>query len=94
MDDLRRLLQYVRPYWLLFIFAVTAMFLGALFETATMALLVPIFDQFLSAPGVESKTLFDLSSLVPRDSWYRAWIVISALLIGFTVLKGVSGRPL
>ena len=94
MDDLKRLLKYVRPYWLIFIFAIIAMFLGALFETATMALLVPIFDQFLAVPGVKSKTLFDLSSLVPRDNWYKAWIVISALLIGFTLLKGVSGRPL
>ncbi len=90
MNDFKRLLKYVRPYWLIFVLAVIAMFLGALFETATMALLVPIFNQFLPVAGVKSKTLFDLSSLVPRDDWFKAWMVISALLVGFTALKGVA----
>ncbi len=90
MNDLKRLLKYVRPYWPIFIFAVTAMFLGALFETATMALLVPIFNQFLPVAGVKSKTLFDLSSLIPRDDWFKAWMVISGLLVGFTALKGIA----
>src|SRR5205085_899565 len=90
MRDLQRLLKYVRPYWLLFAFALLAMLLGAVFETATGAMLVPIFNQFLGDPTQKSKTLFDLSSLVPRDDWYRAWLVISALLLSFTVLKGVA----
>lgn len=90
MNDLKRLLLYVRPYWLIFVFAVVAMFLGALFETATMALLVPIFNQFLPVAGVKSKTLFDLSSLIPRDDWFKAWYTISGLLIGFTFLKGIA----
>jgi subfamily B ATP-binding cassette protein MsbA len=88
MKDLRRLLKYVRPYWLTFTGAMVAMVLTATFETATGALLVPVFDQFL--PGKESKTLFDLNSLVPRDDWFKAWIVISALLFAFTILKGIS----
>ena len=66
------------------------MILGAVFETATMALLAPIFDQFLSAPGTKSKTLFDLSNLIPRDNWYRAWMMISVCLISFTILKGIA----
>ena len=90
MNDFKRLLNYVRPYWLVFLFAVIAMFLGALFETATMALLVPIFNQFLPIAGAKSKTLFDLSSLIPRDDWFRAWMVISGLLVGFTALKGIA----
>ena len=90
MNDFRRLLKYVRPYWLIFLFAVIAMFLGALFETATMALLVPIFNQFLPVAGVKSKTLFDLSSLIPRDDWFKAWMVISGLLVAFTTLKGIA----
>ena len=90
MNDLRRLLKYVRPYWGLFLFALIAMLLGAVFETATGALLVPIFNQFLGDPTQKSKTLFDLSSLIPRDNWRGAWVAISALLITFTVLKGVS----
>ncbi|HEV7699146.1 MAG TPA: ABC transporter transmembrane domain-containing protein [Pyrinomonadaceae bacterium] len=90
MKDLARLLKYVRPYWGIFVFALLAMLLGAVFETATGALLVPIFNQFLGEPSVKSKTLFDLNSLIPRDDWYRAWIAISALLLTFTVLKGIA----
>ena len=56
----------------------------AVFETAIGALLVPIFDQFL--PGAQrSKTLFDLHSLIPRDDWFRAWVVIASLVV-FTIL--------
>ena len=90
MKDLQRLLKYVRPYWLIFVLALVAMLLGAVFETAIGAMLVPIFNQFLGDPNQKSKTLFDLSSLVPRDDWYHSWMVISALLISFTVLKGVA----
>ena len=90
MDDLKRLLRYVRPYWGTFLLALIAMVLGAVFETATGALLVPIFDQFLQDPATKTKTLFDLNSLVPRNDWFRAWIAISVMLITFTVLKGVA----
>ena len=69
--------------------AVIAMILGALFETALGALLVPIFNQFLPNVG-KSKTLFDLSSLIPRDDWFRAWEVIAALMLGLTILKGIA----
>ena len=67
-----------------------AMVLMAVFETATGALLVPLLDQFSPIPATESKTLFDLNSLIPRDDWYRAWIVISLLLVGFTIAKGFA----
>src|SRR6185369_16877734 len=83
-------IRYVRPYWMVFAAALIAMALTALFETAIGALLVPVFDQFLQVPGVESKTLFDLNSIIPRDDWYKAWIAISTLLLGFTLLKGVA----
>ena len=89
MKDLQRLLKYVRPYWLTFVAAVVAMVLTATFETATGALLVPVFDQFLPT-GQRSRTLFDLNSLVPQNNWFAAWIAISLLLLAFTVLKGVS----
>jgi ATP-binding cassette, subfamily B, bacterial MsbA len=90
MKDLKRLLKYLRPYWLIFAIAAVAMFLGAIFETATGALLVPIFDQFSGNPAQESKTLFDLNSLIPRNDWFRAWVMISALLLGFTIVKGIA----
>jgi len=89
MKELTRLLKYVRPYWLIFVLALVAMVFGAAFETATGALLVPIFDQFKFTAG-KSKTLFDLSSLIPRNDWFRAWLAISGLLISFTLLKGVA----
>ncbi len=90
MNDFKRLLKYVRRHWLTFVFALIAMILVAVFETAAGALLVPIFDQFLPNPAKESKTLFDLHSLIPRDNWYRAWIAISALLAAFTICKGIA----
>lgn len=90
MNDFKRLLHYVRPYWATFTLAMIAMVLMAVFETATGALLVPLLDQFSPIPATESKTLFDLNSLIPRDDWYRAWIVISLLLIVFTIAKGFA----
>ena len=89
MNEFKRLLKYVRPFWLTFVFAITAMILVAVFETATGALLVPIFNQFI--PGAQrSPTLFDIQSLIPQDNWLSAWIAISALLITFTVFKGIA----
>jgi len=90
MNEFLRLLKYVRPHWLTFLFAFAAMILVAAFETATGALLVPIFDQFLPNAAKESKTLFDLNSLIPRDNWFHAWIVISGLLLTFTICKGIA----
>ncbi|MEO5857527.1 MAG: ABC transporter transmembrane domain-containing protein [Pyrinomonadaceae bacterium] len=90
MQDFKRLLKYVRPHWLKFTVAIIAMVLVAAFETATGALLVPIFDQFLPPAAGDTQTLFDLNSLVPRDDWYRAWLVISGLLLSFTICKGIA----
>ena len=90
MDDLKRLLRYVRPYWLTFLVAVIAMVMVAVFETAIGALLVPIFNQFTQNPTLDSKTLFDLNSFIPHHDWYKAWLAIAGLLIAFTVLKGIA----
>ncbi len=90
MKDLKRLLKYVRPYWGIFLLAVVAMILGAVFETAIGAMIVPIFDQFLQTTTTKTKTLFDLNSLIPRDDWFRAWMMIAGLLLSFTILKGIA----
>lgn len=90
MNEFTRLLQYVRPHWLTFLFAVIAMVLVAVFETATGALLVPIFNQFTPISGAASKTLFDLQKYIPSDDWYQAWLAISVMLLSFTVLKGIA----
>ena len=47
MEDFKRLLNYVRPHWPAFVFALIAMVLVAVFETLIGVLLVPIFDQFI-----------------------------------------------
>lgn len=62
----------------------------AAFETAIGGLLVPLFDQMLPVSSVDTKTVFDLNSLIPRDDWYKAWLVIAGLLLLFTVCKGVA----
>lgn len=90
MNDFRRLLKYVRPHWLTFVFALVTMVLVAVFETAAGALLVPIFGQFLPNAVGNSKTLFDLHKLIPQDPWYEAWLAISLLLLTFTICKGIA----
>lgn len=90
MNEFRRLLEYVRPHWLMFIFAIVAMIFVAIFETATGALLVPIFGQFLPSAVGQSETLFDLQRFIPREPWYNAWLAISVMLLSFTILKGIA----
>lgn len=90
MSDFRRLLNYVRPFWPSFLLAFAAMFAVAVFETATAALLAPIFDQFIPEGSRQAKTLFDLHSLIPKNDWFRAWLVISGLLLSFTLLKSFA----
>src|SRR5215204_871398 len=90
MSEFARLLQHVRPHWLTFVFALIAMLLVAVFETATGALLVPIFDQFSPAHQASSQTLFDLQRFIPRDNWYSSWAAIAVMLMSFTVLKGIA----
>ncbi len=90
MNEFRRLLKYVRPHWLTFVAALVAMILVAIFETATGALLVPIFGQFLPTAAGQSETLFDLHRFIPKEPWYQAWLAISLLLLSFTVFKGIA----
>ncbi|MBC7900794.1 MAG: ATP-binding cassette domain-containing protein [Saprospiraceae bacterium] len=90
MNDFKRLLNYVRPYWPTFVIALVSMVFVAVFETAIGALIVPIFDQFSPIPGKQSQTLFYLQDLIPKDDWYQAWITISVMLLSFTILKGIA----
>jgi subfamily B ATP-binding cassette protein MsbA len=89
MNDLRRLLKYLKPHWGTFTLATCAMLLVGLLETAIGGLIVPIFDQALEATGHKTKTLFGLQRLIP-DSRVAAWQTISLLLIVFTASKGVA----
>lgn len=90
MQDFRRLLKYLRPHSTIFIFAIIAMLFMALFETATLALLTPLLDQFQQNAAENSWTLFNLQELIPSKPWYQAWLTISALLLIFTICKGIA----
>lgn len=90
MNDFKRLLKYLRPHWMTFVIAMIAMVFTAAFETATGALFVPIFNQFMPDQAKNSETLFSLQRLVPQDDWFRGWVAIAVLLLGFTVLKGIA----
>jgi len=90
MRDLRRLLKYLRPHWPIFLLATFAMVLVGLLESATGALIVPIFKQAFSQGGGEpTPTLFGLQRLIP-PAGFGAWRMISILLVVFTVAKGIA----
>jgi ATP-binding cassette, subfamily B, bacterial MsbA len=89
MHDLKRLLKYLKPHWAIFMLATFAMLLVGLLESATGALIVPIFDQAFAETGHRTPTLFGLQNLIP-ESGLAAWKTISILLIIFTVSKGIA----
>src|SRR5437763_2134506 len=92
MQDLRRLLAYLKPHWGKFTLATVAMLAGAALQSAINALVVPIFDQALNGArgtGQHSQTLFALQRLIP-DSGVAAWRNIAILLIIFTIAKGIA----
>jgi subfamily B ATP-binding cassette protein MsbA len=90
MQDFRRLLKYLKPNLFTFVVAFTAMIIGAFFETARMALIVPVFNQVLASNAAQnSKTLFGLERFIP-SSGVEAWSTIALLFLGFTVCKAIS----
>lgn len=90
MKEFRRFIKYLRPHFSTFALALAAMIFVAVFETATLALLVPIFEQFMPSSAKDAATLFGLHKYIPRDDWYRAWLTIAGLLVLFTILKGIA----
>jgi len=94
MQELRRLLGYLKPYISSFILALVLMLLVALFEGATRALLVPITDR-LSVAGravqelPNASNLIDFNRYLPSD-FQQAMYFIALLLIGFTIIKGIA----
>lgn len=90
MQDLRRILKYLRPHWITFALATTAMVIVGVLESAVGALIVPIFDQaFAQGNGHRSATLYGLQKLIP-DSGLAAWRSIAILLLVFTAAKGIA----
>lgn len=89
MRDFRRLLKYLLPHAGTFAIATFAMIVVALLETATGALIVPIFDQAFAQGGHRTPTLFGLEKIIP-PSGLAAWRTIALLLVVFTIVKGVA----
>jgi subfamily B ATP-binding cassette protein MsbA len=90
MRDIRRLLRYLLPHTGTFAIATFAMVVGALLESATLALIIPIVDQALTpVSGHRTSTPFGLEKLIP-PSGLAAWRTIALLLVVFTIAKGVA----
>ena len=89
MRDLRRLLRYLLPHTGTFVVATFAMIVVGLLESATGALIVPIFDQAFAQGGHRTPTLFGLEKIIP-PSGLAAWRGIALLLVVFTIVKGVA----
>src|SRR5947207_910293 len=90
MRDLRRLLRYLLPHTGTFVIATIAMIVVAVLETATSALIVPIFDQaFAHGSAKPTATPFQLQRLIPA-SGLAAWRTIALLLLAFTIVKGIA----
>lgn len=89
MRDIRRLLRYLLPHTGTFVIATFAMIVVGLLESATGALIVPIFDQAFAQGGHRTPTLFGLERIIP-PSGLAAWRGIALLLILFTIVKGIA----
>lgn len=91
MKDFKRLLKYLRPHLRLFILALIAMVFVALFETALGSLLTPLFNlAFNLGETVNSAAPFNIHKIIPQDDWFKAWLTISLLLLGFTIGGGIA----
>jgi subfamily B ATP-binding cassette protein MsbA len=90
MQDFKRLLNYLKPHWFIIVVAIIAMLLTAFFQTATLALLTPLLDQFQPNSTVASKAVFNLHKLIPEKPWFDAWVMIAVLLLTFTIGKAFS----
>src|SRR5208283_5191147 len=96
MRQLKRLLHYVRPYWLYLVASVVSMALVGLLDAFRLLLIGPIFDRVLN-PSDPSRELH----LLPSSRWtlqlnwfvpghfHNVWTMVAFALVAATVLKGV-----
>lgn len=98
MRQLKRLLGYIRPYWLQFSISVLLMAAVGLLESFRILLLGPIIDKVLnpSSPA-RQLTLFNLpgsrkvvylQQFIPSH-FHNALTVVAVALVGATLIKGV-----
>lgn len=90
MTEFTRLLRFLTPYRAIFALSVVLMVATGLLEGATTLLLVPIFELMSNAPvAAAARTWVDLRNWLPVGSLDN-WNVIAALLVGFTLAKGLT----
>ncbi|HEX8473751.1 MAG TPA: ABC transporter ATP-binding protein [Pyrinomonadaceae bacterium] len=92
MNDLRRLLEYLKPHWGKFALATVAMLAVGLLQSAIGALIPPILNQALRGAGDSAErtsTLYGLQHFIP-DSPFDAWRTIALMLVVFTIGKGIA----
>ncbi|MEP7271813.1 MAG: ABC transporter transmembrane domain-containing protein [Acidobacteriota bacterium] len=87
MTDFPRLLRYLKPYSGVFAISIVLMILTGLFEGATILLLQPLFDTIAGSSAANS--LINRINFLPTGST-SSLKTIALLLVGFTVLKGVT----
>lgn len=91
MQDFRRLLKYLRPNFGVFLIAIAAMIVGAMFEVARLGLIQPVFDQVLGGgKPADDNSLFGFGKYFIPSGGVEAWSSIAVLFLGFTVCKAVS----
>jgi subfamily B ATP-binding cassette protein MsbA len=98
MQQLKRLLRYVLPYWWQLLSSVILMALVGLLDAFRVLLIGPIFDRVLN-PGTQSREILlfrvpgtdhsvFLQQFVPAH-FQNAWTVVAFALVAATVLKGI-----
>lgn len=95
MQELRRLLKYLKPNIITFIIACIAMIIGAVFEASRLWLIKPVFDQVLSNnASQQTATLGGLEKILPSflipTSGVEAWSKIAILFLLFTLFKAIA----
>ncbi len=87
MTEFARLLRYLKPYKGVFAISIVLMILTGLFEGATILLLQPIFDTIAGSAAASS--LINRINFLPASA-ASSLQTIALLLVGFTLLKGVT----
>ena len=98
MQQLRRLLRYVLPYWSQLLGSILLMAGVGLLDAFRVLLIGPIFDRVLN-PGSQTRTMelfklpfsdrvVTLQQFVPSH-FQNPWTVVAFALVAATVLKGI-----
>jgi subfamily B ATP-binding cassette protein MsbA len=88
MREFARLLQFLKPYRAIFAISIVLMIATGLLEGATILLLQPIFDAL--AGGQSGQSLVRLLPFALPATGAASLQTIAALLVGFTLAKGVA----